>query len=242
MDRRTRLLENLARRQDNGNGHRKMAAFMRLHPPTFDSAEDNPLLADSWLRTITKKLNAVRATDEAKVTLATHQLIEPAKEWWENYQEVVNDPAEIPWQEFVEAFREHHIPEEIMEIKQDEFHALRQGPTTMNQYIQKFMKLARYAPDDVNIDRKKQKCFIKGLNGILREQIIGHIYPDFNTLMNKSILIEEERNKTERERKHKFLIQRACQPERTQQARSNNSTPTRYPTTMQYRSFGSSNQ
>ena len=36
MDRQTRLLENLARRQDNGNGQGKMAAFMRLHPPTFD--------------------------------------------------------------------------------------------------------------------------------------------------------------------------------------------------------------
>jgi len=46
MDRQTQLLENLARRQDNGNGQGKMAAFMRLHPPTFDSAEDDPLLAD----------------------------------------------------------------------------------------------------------------------------------------------------------------------------------------------------
>jgi hypothetical protein len=52
-------LENLPRRQDNGNGQGKMAAFMRLHPPTFNSAEDDPLSVDDWLRTITKKLNAV---------------------------------------------------------------------------------------------------------------------------------------------------------------------------------------
>ena len=39
MDRQTRLLENLARRPDNGNGHGKMAAFMRLHPQNFYSAE-----------------------------------------------------------------------------------------------------------------------------------------------------------------------------------------------------------
>jgi len=81
MDRHTRLLENLARRQDNGNGQEKMAAFMRLHPPTFDSAEDDPLSADDWLRTITKKLNAVRATEEEKVILATHQLVGAAGEW-----------------------------------------------------------------------------------------------------------------------------------------------------------------
>ena len=81
MDRQTRLLENLARRQDNGNGQGKMAAFMRLHPPTFDSAKDDPLSANDWLRTITKKLNAVRATDEEKVILVTHQLIGAAGEW-----------------------------------------------------------------------------------------------------------------------------------------------------------------
>ena len=75
MDRQTRLLENLARRQDNGNGQGKMAAFMRLHSPTFDSAQDDPLLANDWLRTIIKKLNAVSATNEEKVILATHQLV-----------------------------------------------------------------------------------------------------------------------------------------------------------------------
>ena len=62
-----------------------MAAFMRLHPPTFNSVEDDPLLVDDWLSTITKKLNAMRATDEEKVILATHQLVGVAGEWWENF-------------------------------------------------------------------------------------------------------------------------------------------------------------
>ena len=73
------------------------------------------------------------------------------------------------------------------------------------------MKLARYAPDDINTDKKKQRRFIKGFNAALREQIITHINPDFNILMNRTILLEEERNRSEGERKHKFLIQRACQ-------------------------------
>ena len=92
MDRQTLLLENLARRQDNCNGHGKMAAFMRLHPLTFDSAEDDPLSTDDWFHTVIKKLNAVRATNEEKVILATHQLVGAAGEWWENYQDAVNEP------------------------------------------------------------------------------------------------------------------------------------------------------
>jgi len=85
----------------------------------------------------------------------------------------------------------------------------------VNQYIRKFMKLARYAPDDVNTNKKKQRCFRRGLNATLREQIISHIYPDFNTLMNCTILLEEERNRSEGERKSKFLMQRAHQQEWT---------------------------
>ena len=144
-----------------------MAAFMRLHPPTFNSAEDDPLSADNWLRTIIKKLNAVRATDEEKVILATHQLVGAAGEWWENHQDAANEPEAITWQEFMEKFCEYHIPEGIMEIKVEEFCSLRQGPMTVNQYIKKFMKLARYASKDVNSDKKKQKCFRRGLNASL---------------------------------------------------------------------------
>jgi hypothetical protein len=104
------LLENLARRQDNGNGQGKMATCMRLHPPTFDSAKGDLLSADDWLRTIIKKLNAIRATDEEKIILATHKLVGAAGEWWENYQDAANEPEAITWQEFKEKFCEYHIP------------------------------------------------------------------------------------------------------------------------------------
>jgi hypothetical protein len=62
----------------------------------------------------------------------------------------------------------------------------------MNQYIKKFMTPARYAPEHVNSDKKKQKCFRRGLNASLREQMVTHIYPNFDTLMNHAILLEEE--------------------------------------------------
>ena len=109
----------------------------------------------------------------------------------------------------MEEFREYHILEGIMEIKADEFRSLRQGPMIVNQYIRKFMKLARYAPKDVNSDKKKQRCFRRGLNTSLREQMVTHIYLDFNTLINCTMMLEEERVRGEGEWKRKFLIQRA---------------------------------
>ena len=82
------------------------------------------------------------------------------------------------------------------------------------------MKLARYAPEDVNSDKKKQKCLRRGLNASLQEQMVTHIYLDFNTLMNHTILLEEERVSGGGQRKRKFLIQCAHQQERTQRVRT----------------------
>jgi hypothetical protein len=40
----------------------------------------------------------------------------------------------ISWEEFRTAFRAHHIPEELMEQKLNEFLALTQGTRTVLQY------------------------------------------------------------------------------------------------------------
>ena len=71
--------------------------------------------------------------DEEKVNLATHQLVEVANEWWENYQDAANEPDAITWQEFVEAFCEYDIPKGIMEIKAKEFCSLRQGSISVTE-------------------------------------------------------------------------------------------------------------
>src|SRR6266540_1192226 len=138
-----------------------------------------------------------------------------------------------------------------MEMKADEFRSLRQGAMTANQYIRKFMKLARYALEDVNTDKKKQDRFRKGLNSHLKAQLITHIYPDFNTLMNRTILLEDAHSHIESERKRKFLAQRPRQQERFQRSRFNppprpgniqRSGPPQksaYQQTMQYRASGS---
>jgi len=47
----------------------------------------------------------------------------------------MEDPNAITWREFVEAFREYHIPEGIMDIKADEFRNLRQGPMTVYSQV-----------------------------------------------------------------------------------------------------------
>jgi hypothetical protein len=69
----------------------------------------------------------------------------------------------ISWQEFRENFRSYHIPEGLVELKQEEFRTLKQGSMFVVEYRDKFAQLSRYSPNDVADDDQKQHCFLKGL-------------------------------------------------------------------------------
>jgi hypothetical protein len=127
---------------------------MKFKPPTFDNAED-PLEANDWLHEINKKLDLIHVRGRDIVLLAAHQLIGATREWWDNYSRASENPEDITWEEFHGAFREYHIPEGIMEMKAEEFYNLKQGAMIVMQYIRMFMKLSRYAMDDINTDKKK---------------------------------------------------------------------------------------
>lgn len=218
----TQLLLTLAQglgQRGGPNSQSRMLEFTRLRPPTFDNTEDELLAADDWLRDINKKLDNVATSDHERVMLAAHQLFGAAGEWWDNYREAATDPTDITWKEFQQAFLAYHIPVGTMKMKTDEFRALKQGAMTVNQYIKKFMKLARYALGEVDTDQKKQDRFLDGLSHIMQAQLVTHTFPDFNTMMNKAILLEKARAGLDGEIKRKFQAKKSRQIEKRQQPR-----------------------
>jgi len=50
-----------------------------------------------------------------------------------------------------------------VELKQEEFGALKQGSMSVAEYCDKFAQLSRYAPNEVAKDHPKQCLFLKGL-------------------------------------------------------------------------------
>jgi hypothetical protein len=152
--------------QNNNNNHRaqhhnvpegfqkKVENFNKLRPPTFDNSA-NPMDADNWMREIEKKLELTELTEEECVIVAAHQLIGTASGWWDSYCDSHPDPLNIGWDEFVEAFRDHHIPEAVMDRKADKFRHLKMGGMSVQEYSNHFQELMRYVPDDTNTEKKK---------------------------------------------------------------------------------------
>jgi hypothetical protein len=85
------------------------------------------------------------------------------------------------------------VPEGLMILRKDEFLALKQGSLSVSEYRDKFLQLSRYAPEDVNIDAKRQYRFLRGLVDPLHYQLMNHTFPTFQHLIDKAIMTERKR-------------------------------------------------
>src|SRR6266508_6337040 len=164
--------------------------FAGTHPPIFSKVED-PLEADSWLRLMEAKFELLNCTEEQKTLFATHQLRGPAASWWETYLAIQPAGYRVPWMEFSAAFKAHHVPSSLIKIKLPEFLTLKQGTRTVQEYVQKFNELSRYAPRHVDTDGKRTECFLEGMTPKLRSRL-GHRFDNFNQLVDDVIAMEED--------------------------------------------------
>jgi hypothetical protein len=216
----TRLIEILTRNLENqrpggGRPQDRMGEFLRLKPPTF-AGSSNPLDADG-LRTIKRKLEAIGCPENQCVQLVAHQLSGMALAWWDTFSAAIWDAT---WAEFETAFCEHHIPQGIVQLKEDEFRELTQGGRSVSEYVHKFTELARYVSDDVSTETRKMARFLKGLRLELKTILASQDFLNFLHLSNKAIQVERAKEEEKGHLKRKFQVLRAQQQDRHQRARS----------------------
>jgi hypothetical protein len=72
-----------------------LEGFLKLRPPTFDTADDDHVATEDWLREMEKKLDLTTCTDEECVGVAAHQLTVAACAWWDSYYDAHEDPWSI---------------------------------------------------------------------------------------------------------------------------------------------------
>jgi hypothetical protein len=74
---------------------------------------------------------------------------------------------------------------------------------TVNGYLNSFIQLLRYAPDDINMDEKQQDVFLSGLNDDIQFQLLNTDYADFQHMVDKAIVIENKIREMEKDGKRK---------------------------------------
>jgi hypothetical protein len=79
-----------------------------------------------------------------------------------------------------------------MKLKRKEFTDLKQGGMTVNEYLNSFIQLSRYSPNNINTDKKKQDVFLNGLNDDIQFQLLNTDYADFQHMVDKAIFVENK--------------------------------------------------
>jgi hypothetical protein len=96
------------------------------------------------------------------------------------------------------------MPRGTMKLKRKEFADLKQGGMKVNEYLNSFIQLSRYAPEDINTDEKKQDMFLSGLNDDIQFQWLNTDYTDFQHMVDKVIVIENKIREMEKDGKRKM--------------------------------------
>jgi hypothetical protein len=163
------VLQTLNNMQPNQQAHQQQAPppppphqsrlveFLRTRPSTFSQAKDH-MEAEDWLKGVEKKLVITQCTDHEKVLFIAHQLFGTTANWWETYCNTHANVDSIMWNEFKAHFRNHYVPRGTMKLKKKKFTDLKQGGMTVNEYLNSFIQLSRYAPDNINTDEKNRIC------------------------------------------------------------------------------------
>ncbi|WVZ52065.1 hypothetical protein U9M48_003158 [Paspalum notatum var. saurae] len=149
--------------------------FAALQPPIFTAATD-PLDADDWLRIIESKFSLLPR-------LTGHQ---------------------VTWDEFCVAFRAHYLPPSLIELKQWEFRALQQGNMSVLEYVQAFIRLSQYSPEDVNTDPRRAARLLGGFDPTLLNHL-GRRYDSFTELVDVSIDMEQRLRQAHEDQQRKRL-------------------------------------
>lgn len=69
--------------------------------------------------------------------------------WWTGYKGNRANEV-ITWDDFLRDFHAYHILQGLLERTHEEFMNLKQGHMSVNQYNLEYIKLARYAAEEVN--------------------------------------------------------------------------------------------
>ena len=148
------------------------------------------MVTDHWFMKIENVLEAMEITsDTTRIRLAAFQLEGEAQVWW-RWARTSRELEVMTWAEFQELFMGKYFPETVRHVKAQEFPELKQGATTVMDYMTRFTELARFADDYVATDLNKVRRFENGLKLSIRARIVGLRLQDMDSMVGTALTIE----------------------------------------------------
>jgi len=131
-------------------------------------------------------LEVAGVDENEKVLFATHYLAGDARAWWNSIRNM-NHGQVMTWEAFKVKFSRTHVPQGLVNRMRDEFRELKQGRMTVVEYHDRFLSLARYAPDEINTEAKKKERFLNGLHDEMQTVLVNIRFQDLEELVDSAI-------------------------------------------------------
>eukprot|EP00253_Pinus_taeda_P012585 PITA_12585 len=143
--------------------------FRKIKPPHFDGEHEE--VAEAWLINMNKYFQLYEYDHNLKARLAIFQLQGKATLWWEEVK-IVKGVTEqnITWDNFQKIFKERYLTERFYDEKAREFHDLRLGQQTMDEFVTRFTSLLRYVPY-IREEKAKVQRFVSSLPRICGKEL-----------------------------------------------------------------------
>ncbi|KAL0405801.1 UNVERIFIED_CONTAM: hypothetical protein Slati_3894000 [Sesamum latifolium] len=149
-------------------------------------------------------LDRIECTSEQKLRYAVSLLEKDALDWWKTVPESKNRPITLTWNDFLKEFANKYTPPVYKNRKKVEFLELKQNELFVAGYELQFVRLSKYALEEVSIDELRRNGFERGLRLKIREKIVIK-RPSYGALLEAALRVEETSLESSIEAKWKKL-------------------------------------
>ncbi|XP_073272041.1 uncharacterized protein [Primulina huaijiensis] len=188
--------------------------FMKMRPKEFSGTTD-PLVAEGWIKSLEVIFEFMGLEDGDRVRCATYLFGGDARLWWEGAT-VALDLTTLSWTRFTEVFYSKYFTDEVRSRLTREFMTLRQGDTTVTEFIRKFERGCHFVPLIANDAGAKLRHFMDGLRPILRRDVRVAGPTTYDVAVSRALAAEQDQNDIERDRQGKRPFQAPHRPPQQQ--------------------------
>ncbi|XP_075500020.1 uncharacterized protein LOC142538594 [Primulina tabacum] len=144
--------------------------FHRLNPKEFGGTTD-PFIVEEWIRSLKLHFEYLQMEDGDRARCAIYKLRDDASLWWERAAHAV-DVTTLKWARFKEMFFGKYFPANVRGRLTREFMSLRQGDSSVAEFICKFDRGCHFVPLIARDAGQKLRHFMDGLRPTLRRDVM----------------------------------------------------------------------
>ncbi|XP_075479361.1 uncharacterized protein LOC142520245 [Primulina tabacum] len=175
--------------------------FRRLNPPEFMESTDSAV-AEEWIKSLESIFCYLHMEDADKVTCAIFLLTKHARIRWESAR-VALPTIPLTWETFQTVFYNKYFSKDARAKKASDFLNLKQGTTSMTEYILQFEAGVQYVPYIAQDDTSKGEHFMRGLRYEIKRDVRMLKVVTYGEIVERALMAQHDEQGIDRDRQQR---------------------------------------